>query len=401
MKILIVTPSFPYPPDTGGTIRIYNLIKNLAKENEIQLISLAGGKINEDAVSELKKYCTNVHLAHMTGRMKLLQIPKVIGRFMKGQPFMLKYAESDELNGLLRNITNECNIDIIQFEHSFMANNVSQLCGNLKARKVLMFHNIACAQYYRVYKVEKSIFKKIRHLLEWVPMFNWEPKIAEYFDKSVVVSDIDKNLLQFLNPMLDISVIPNGVDAKSIIPFPLGGRGKSLLFVGSMDYEPNEDAVRYFCKDVFPLLKKDIPEIKLTVVGKNPPTDLQKLSENPDIIITGHVDDILPFYQKAVLSVVPLRSGGGTRLKILEAMATGTPIVSTAIGCEGLDVVDNKNIMIANTPEEFANKIIHLVSNEDAWNKVALEGRKLVEEMYDWELIACSLQDVYKRLVHS
>lgn len=401
MKILFLSPSFPYPQDTGAAIRIYNLIRYLSKENEVHLVSFEDRQIEETGLMELKKYCSSVRLVKLKKYPKLLQLPEVLIRFLRGEPFMLKYAESDELEKMLSNLSQEQGIDIIQFEHSYMGHNVRHLAQDLKARKVLSFHNIACAQYYRVYKVEKNLLKKIRHLLEWVPMFKWEPRIAGYFDKSVVVSDIDKNLLQFLNPMLDIAVIPNGVDAGGIASEPSEGREKNLLFIGTMDYEPNEDAVLYFHERIFPLVKREIQDIKLTVVGRNPPPKVQKLSENPDILITGHVDDVRPYYRKAMLSVVPLRSGGGTRLKILEAMATGTPVVSTAVGCEGLAVEDGRNIMIASTPEEFAEKIIRLVTREDLWNKVSCEGRKLVEEKYDWESIASSLQEVYRQLLRT
>jgi len=380
---------------------MYNIIKNLAREHEIQLISIADRTIDNSDISELKKYCSNVTLVTIKRLPKLLQIPKVLGRFIHGKPFMLKYADSAELTRLLNTISTERDIDIIQFEHSYMADNIRHLDPRLKAKKILSFHNIACAQYFRMYSVEKNFRKKMKHLFEWIPMLKWEPRIAEQFDASLVVSEMDGNLLRFLNPALDISVIPNGVDAKSIVPYPPEGRSKNLLFVGSMDYEPNEDAVCYFYRQIFPLVKKDFPDIVFTAGGRNPPTDLLNPAENPDLVFTGRVDDVRPLYEKAMLSVVPLRSGGGTRLKILEAMATGTPVVSTVIGCEGLAVEDKKNIMIANTPEEFAKKIIQLVSDKELWKKVSQEGRKLVEEQYDWELIACSLLDVYKRLVKS
>lgn len=401
MKILFVSPTFPYPLDTGAALRIYNIIRNLSRDNEILLASIADRKIGDSDISEMKKYCSGVFLAGIKKYPKLLQLPKVLGRFMGGRPFMVKYAESEELRNLLNNTSIVRDLDIIQFEHSYMACNVRYIDRNSKAKKVLSFHNIACAQYYRMYKVEKSISQKIKHLFEWFPMLKWEPDIAARFDASVVVSEMDKHLLQFLNPLLDISVISNGVDTKSIVPRPLDVRRKNLLFVGSMDYGPNEDAVRYFYSEVFPLVKKEVPEITLTVGGRNPSSGLHELSENPEIFFTGYVDDIIPLYEKAMLSIVPLRSGGGTRLKILEAMATGTPVVSTPVGCEGLDVKDGENIMIADNAPEFAKKIVALMSDAELWMDVSRQGRKLVEEKYDWELIARSLNDVYRRLINA
>ena len=399
MKILIISPTFPCPPNSGPTIRIYNSVKYLSKENEIHLVSFEDRKIGQDELREVKKWCSNVILVKMRKRPKLLQLHQVVYRFAKGLPFTLKYSESDALRKVLKKISLEENYDIIQWEHSYMAHHVQCLSTEVTAKRILSFHNVACAQYYRIFRAEKRLIRKIRHFCEWYPMFAWEPKMAEKFDKSLVVSEMDKQLLKYLNPVLDVSIVPNGIDTKSFVSYPISGRGNELLFVGAMDYEPNIDAVLYFCQEIFPMIQRKMPGIKLRIVGRNSPRNVQKLAANRDVVICGHVEDVMPFYSKAMLAVVPLRCGGGTRLKILEAMATGTPVISTSVGCEGLDVKAGENIMIADSPEDFAGKAVALLSERELWTKIARDGRKLVEERYDWEKIMWTMQDIYRDLV--
>ena len=399
MKILIVSPIFPYPPYSGAAIRIFNLINNLSTRNEVQLISIADHQVNEDGIKELKKYCTKVYFVALRKHLKILQLPKVIERFLRGQPFMLKYAESKDLERVLYEVTMKEHFDIIQFEHSYMAKNVQYLNRSIKAKKVLSFHNIASAQYYRIFKNEINILNKIKYLLEWIPMFRWEPKMASLFDKSIVVSEMDMFLLKFLNPCLEISVVPNGVDSKIFTPSVMNDRENNILIVGSLDYASNADAVTFFYYKIFPIVREKIPESKFIVVGRNPPKDIQLLSRDSHVIVRGNVEDVRPYYKKAKVSVVPLRSGGGTRLKIIESMAMGVPVISTSIGCEGLAVYNNFNILMSDEPKAFAYKVIDLLSSPELWDRLSNEGRRLVEKTYDWKQIAFSLQNVYQDLV--
>jgi glycosyltransferase involved in cell wall biosynthesis len=230
-------------------------------------------------------------------------------------------------------------------------------------------------------------------------MLNWEPKMALLCDKSIVVSDIDKILLKSLEPMLDISVVPNGVDTKGYLPYPLDERGENILIVGSMDYEPNADAVKYFCNQIFPYIKEKIPECTLTIVGKNPPVEILRLDADPRIMVKANVEDVRPYYKEALISAVPLRSGGGTRLKILESMALGTPVVSTSIGCEGLEVKNGCHILIADEAEDFANKICNLMTSSMLWHDISRRARELVEEKYDWAGITKGLESIYEELL--
>ena len=229
-------------------------------------------------------------------------------------------------------------------------------------------------------------------------MKKWETKFAMNFDLCVTMYDNEKKFLQSINPKLNIAVIPNGVDVENFKPLPDNFRTNNLLYIGKMDYQPNVDAVLYFIKEIFPVIKRETKNIKFIIVGSNPAKEIKQLENNKDIIVTGYVNDVRPFYEQCALSVVPLRAGGGTRLKILESMAFGRPVISTSIGCEGLDVCNNENIIISDKPQEFARKTIELLQNKDFREKISKNARNLVECNYSWKSIAKRQIQIYEKL---
>ena len=228
-------------------------------------------------------------------------------------------------------------------------------------------------------------------------MHQWEPRYAERFDRCTTVSEIDRQLLLKANPRLRVDVIPNGVDIQKYQPLPAENASPTLLFIGNMGYPPCVDAVLYFCREIFPLIRRKIGAAELWIVGRDPRPEVLQLNGD-GVHVTGRVDDVIPYYRQSAVCVVPLRAGGGTRLKILEAMALGRPVVSTTIGCEGLDVVDGEHLLIADTPEQFAEKTVRLLTDRQLYQHIAANGRQLVEDRYDWDKIAGRLMDVYAEI---
>ncbi len=396
MKILMVCPTLPYPPYSGESIRTFNLIKYLSVTNEIEMLSI---KYDDLDLSELKKYCRTIHFASSDKPPKLLQIPQVTGRFFRGIPFDNKHYESREFGQLLYDVTSKNDFDIIQFEHSTSAGNLKYLSTKTTAKTVLTFHNISFIQFYRLYKQERKLSKKIMFFLTWFPMLSWEPKIAEHFDQSIVVSEVEKNFLKLMNSTLNVAIVPNGVDTTQCKPYPYEQRELNMLYVGSMAYEPNVDAAIYLVNEILPIVKKRIPDMTLTIVGSNPTPEILQLDQNPTIRVKANVADVSPYYKETFVSVVPLRAGGGSRLKILESMAFGTPVVSTSLGSEGLDVKNQHNIFIADTPKQIADSIVDLYHSPKLWGQISENARTLVEKKYDWQYISKKLEDIYKELL--
>jgi polysaccharide biosynthesis protein PslH len=225
----------------------------------------------------------------------------------------------------------------------------------------------------------------------------WEPRYAARFDRCVALSEIDRAKLVAVNPSLRIDVVPNGTDTRLLQPLPRSDARPALLYVGNMDYTANAHAVIYFCKEILPLVRRAVNDVELWIVGSDPLPEVRRLVGD-GIRVTGRVDDVVPYYRQSSVCIVPLRAGSGIRLKILESMALGRPVVSTSLGCEGLDVEDGTNIMIADSTEQFAEKTIRLLTDAALRDSIASNARQLVETHYDWDAIAHRMMGIYGEL---
>ena len=212
------------------------------------------------------------------------------------------------------------------------------------------------------------------------------------------MSELDKQRLIEKNPLLTVESIPNGIDVQTNQPLSKSlSSTQNLLFIGNMDYRPNQDAMYYFCKEIFPEIKKRNGLINLWIVGKNTSADIFALATD-SIFVTGRVDDVHPFYEKTHISVIPLRAGGGTRLKSLESMALGRPVISTTVGCEGLQVVDGEHLFIADNPEVFFQRIQQLFDDPKLYSRIVTNARDFVETRYSWNGIVNNLEKYYEKL---
>jgi len=216
----------------------------------------------------------------------------------------------------------------------------------------------------------------------------------------VAVSDLDAQHLRELAPQAHVSTVPNGVDTSYFAAQGLPRKPAHLVFVGGFTWFPNLDAIRYFCDDVLPLVTRAVPDLRLTVIGRQPDTPVvEEMGRNPHVHLTGQVDDIRPYVDEAAAYIVPLRIGGGTRLKILDALAMSKAIISTSVGCEGLAVEDGKNIVIADTPQALSEAIVRLFKHPEEAQAIGLRGRELVEQRYDWAAVAKGLMASYAQAV--
>jgi glycosyltransferase involved in cell wall biosynthesis len=262
-----------------------------------------------------------------------------------------------------------------------------------------MFYDVGYVQFKRISRVERQLVTKLRAFIHSMLMRQWEPRVAEKFDRCITVSNIDKNILLKFNPKLLVDVVPNGVDTHFYQPLPEEEGIPSLLFIGKMNYQPCVDAAIYFCEEILPLIRKRIDNVEVWLVGREPDARVLKLN-NTYIHVTGLVESVIPYYKRSIVTVVPLRSGGGTRLKILESMALNRPVVSTTIGCEGLDVVDGDHILIADEPNKFAEKVIQLIENKTLREHIKQNARCLIEDRYDWDQLANNLIQVYSSMLN-
>lgn len=397
MRILVITDTLPYPPISGGAVRIYNLLRRIARQHEVWLATLQYTSDEAEAVAHMQQFCHQVETVNRRRRHPLAHLPGLLRYALAGKPLELKFEHSEELAHKIRHLASMVNFDVVQIEHSHMALYLEALPWEICGKTILTFHDIVFSKYDRMYQLESKQARKLRLWLHSRMMRRWEPRYAQRFDCCITMSEVDRRLLITANPRLRVEVVSNGVDTKVYQPLPQEDTGPTLLFVGTISYLPCADAVLYFCREMLPRIRRMIDGVEMWIVGTNPLPEVIRLSGD-DVYVTGRVDDVVPYYGRSTVCVVPLRAGGGTRLKILEAMALGRPVVSTTIGCEGLDVVDGEHLLIADSPEQFAEKTVCLLSDRALYQRITTNARQLVVTRYDWDAIANQLMQIYAEM---
>ena len=398
MRILIIADYLPYPLIGGDRIRIYNLLSRVASRHEVSLAAFLEKPEDAEGVPHLQQICNRVETASFQWRSRLEKMYGMLRFALVGKPMELNLLYSEELVGKIKQLVYTEDFDIIQIEHSRMGFYLETLPKDRRCASILMLHNFTFQQYNRISRMERRWGRKMRSLLNSLAMQRWEPRYAGQFDRCTTVSRNDRDLLLKANPRLKVDVIPNGVDIQRYQPLSAENTTPSMLFIGNMMYPPCVDAALYFCREIFPRILCTIGTAELWIVGRDPQPEVLQLN-SVGVHVTWRVEDVIPYYQQSSICVVPLRAGGGTRLKILEAMALGRPVVSTTIGCEGLNVIDGEHLLIADEPDQFAEKTIRLLSDQELYQHLAINGRKLVEDQYDWDKVAGKLMQVYTEMV--
>ena len=400
MKILCVKAGGLVPPDTGGKIRSYNILRQLARQHSITLFSFYAAH-NPDVHAELK---------HMFDRVVTMPLripaPKSFAemcdyalRLFSSEPYgITKYCRPEVRRGL-RALLEQENYDVILCDFMAAAGVIPWDCAT---PKVLFTHNVEATIWRRHYEVASNMIWKAISWQEWRKMEAAERRYLRLADRVLAVSETDRDAFAaFLNAE-KLTVIPTGVDIEYFQPLAGEETANSLVFTGSMDWLPNQDAIFYFADAILPLIREHSPEVFLDVVGRNPSRKLQALAESEKSIrLTGWVDDIRPFLGRGSVCIVPLRIGGGTRLKIFEAMAMGKAVVSTSVGAEGLAVRSGENIILADTPNDFAQAVISLLRDPRRRQQLGAAARTLVQENYSWTMVANDFASTLQEVIIS
>ena len=394
MRILVITDHLPYPPSSGTSIRNYSLITRIAREHEVWLCHFAGHGEPDRGMTHLLQFCAGIESVKKNRERAWGQPLTALRYLLAGRPVELKYYWSVEMADTIRRLTSRIDFDVIDIVDSYMGLYLDALSPSKRRGTVLTFIDVVFEKYRRISKLEPRLPRKLRTKVYADTMRRWEPSLAGRFQRCITVSDPDRQLLLSSNPRLRIDVVPNGIDTKTHRVLPYESDKPVLIFVGNLEYRPNIDAMLYFCGTVRPHIRAAIPKLELLIVGLNPPKEIQQLAGS-DVQVIGSVEDVGSYYQRSLACVVPLRAGGGTRLKILEAMAFGRPVVSTSIGCEGLEVVDGQHLLIADSPEEFAAQTIRLLTDKPLRESLIRRARELVVSRYDWDIIAQQLLQTY------
>jgi len=281
---------------------------------------------------------------------------------------------------------------VIQVEDIHMSQYLPQGgCG----LKILDMHNIESQFIERFSKIETNILRKLYAYITSKKLKDYEIINSRKFDICLTVSEEERKTFQFYAQHKSIKVVPNGVDLSYFSPSGVEADPFTLLFLGKLDYRPNIDALQYFIAEIWPLIHSRIPEAKFVIVGKGMSENLRSSLVSKHVIVKGYVEDIRNVLSICTAVVVPLRYGGGTRIKILEALAMGKPVISSSLGCEGIEILNGKEILVADSPESFAESVIQVLMRQDLRLKLGRMGRELVEEKYNWAKIGENLETIY------
>jgi glycosyltransferase involved in cell wall biosynthesis len=401
MKILHVMPYCPIPANFGGALRIYHILKNLIRYNDVTVLMYG---TPEDEKNMRAAFGTGIKDLHVISRpwtkgaRRLTQIYSLC----TGQSFFHLLADSRKMQLAINRIFDKEDFDFVFIEFPHMAG----FDFKTDAKKILDAHNVEYEIYRQFWLNSRSPLRRLHYRYEYQNLYKYEVAVYQKQDAIFVTSENDKKVMDQHSPEIPKFVVPNGVDTEYFQNGEDSTEPFSLIFSGTIGYVPNYDGVTYFLDNIFPLIRQRIPEVKIYIVGNSPPRDLKKRnSEN--IIVTDYVPDVRPYFEKASVYVVPLRLGSGTRLKILEAMAMHKPVVTTSIGGEGIDIVHGETALIADRPEDFAGAVVDLLRDPALREKLARNGNELVRQRYDWSVIGqlmnSSLLEISgnKKTIHS
>jgi polysaccharide biosynthesis protein PslH len=383
MRILFVSTNLPVPPNNGQAIRSLSIIRALASSgHELTFVSFATRSFHE-SFHPLSSYCREIQVVEQ----ELMNLSKDsdyfrrIGCMLSLEPYSVERFRSEPMRARIQTQLRATPFALIVCDSLYALVNVPET--NIPI--ALNCHNVEHVIFKRYSRIERNFLKKYYARAEAHLMRAAERSSCHRAAVAMVCSKDDRDILHQLRVDLPIFVVPNAVDTDSFRPDRNHNcsNTETLLFQGSMDWFPNRDAVEFFARAILPLVRAECPDVKFIVAGRNPPPGfVTKLSADNGIEFTGTVPDMLPYLHAATVVVVPLRLGGGTRIKILEAGATGKPIVSTSVGAEGLELEAEKQIILADDPSEFASSVVTLLRDPARRDAIARSARAVIVERY-------------------
>lgn len=404
MKILILAPYPPFPPHGGGTMRIYQLIRGLSQRHSVTCLTFAPDLAAERALGPLQRIC---RVLTVRGPEHRTLTQRAWSTLTSPRPDMALRNASSAYEAALRSLLATEQFDIIQAESIEMA---GYLPKDEKTGPLLVLD-----QFNAEYVIQQRAFftdaRKPRRwhasaysLAQWLKLARYEAAVMRHCDLVLAVADDDRRTLARLAPRTRIGVVPNGVDTAAFDRAAMVAEGvgalafapDTLVFSGTLDYRPNVDALVWFAHEVLPLLRARRPSLRVLAVGRRPAPALQQLALQRQIVLTGEVADARPFLAGAAVYIVPMRIGGGVRLKLLEALALAAPVVSTRMGAEGVaGLHDGIHCLLGDQPADFAAAVLRLLDDPALGARLGAAGRVLVREQYDWNAIVPRMEALY------
>jgi glycosyltransferase involved in cell wall biosynthesis len=392
LRVLVVSADFPFPPRWGFAMRVYQLARHLANRHDVTLLSYAT-PADAEGIEALRRELTVevVPRAHVSQSAKrLTQLASVAS----GLPFASRAVYSAAMQRAITDLCTTHRFDVVQVESSL-------LCGFRfppGSKLILDEHNIEYELFHRMQEGERSLARRSYYRVEHARSRRFEQRWWRQAAGCAVTSEREEQIVRRHAPSTPVAVVPNGVDLEHFRPDAGATEPCTMVFNGLLQYRPNLDAAYFLVDEVWPRILARCPGARLEIVGRGDAIDLQRL-ERPGVVVTGEVPDVRPHLERAVVVAVPIRMGGGTRLKVVEGLAMGKAMVSTSLGCEGIDVHDGQHLLVADTAEEFAAAVARLFDDPGSARALGLAGRARMERDYSWSLAAERMDALYRRVV--
>jgi glycosyltransferase involved in cell wall biosynthesis len=407
VRVLWFSHLVPYPENGLGVLqRSYHLVRELAREHEVHLLAFVQrrviGELLGDVDAGLRR--ARAHLSEYCARLEFLPIPSERSRFGRAglavrsltgpHPYTIRWLQSEHARRMAREWNDSTEFDVAHFDTLSLApyRNIFARCA-----KSLDHHNIESDMMLRRSRLEKDLLKRLYFRQESARLQLYEQRVCPQFDLNITCSQLDTERLKSVAPGVVASEVPNGVDTDYFRP---GEEPKSaaLVFAGNLSWYPNASAMLFFAEKVWPAVKAQIPEVTMDVIGSNPPPRLLALAaRDRDFRVHGFVPDVRPYVSRAALYVCPIMDGGGTKLKILDALAMGKAIITHPIACEGIAVRDGRDVIFADDAEEFVRSIVTLLGNQPLRTLLSRNARALAESTYSYAVIGRQLIEMFER----
>jgi sugar transferase (PEP-CTERM/EpsH1 system associated) len=400
MRILWLKSDLLLPLDKGGKLRTWHLLRHLATRHEITYLAFADPDTPPADIEGMHQVAA--HVVTVPRR----DPPKGTLRFyldaalhvLDPLPYAVGKYRSRKLARRLRALLAEGQFDLVVCDFLIQVVNLPR---RLPCPAMIFTHNVESEIWRRHAETARGIVGRLLYRKQYSRMLRYEARALSRFDGVLAVSDADRDTLARLYPGAvrgPVHVVPTGVDTDFFSPAASDPDSRTLVFTGSMDWLPNEDAMAFFCREVFPLIRAEEANVRLSIVGRAPTPAVKRLAEDAGVHVTGRVDDVRPYMKDAAVYIVPLRIGGGTRLKIFEAMAMGKAVVSTTVGAEGLPVTSGEHVLLADEPRGFCRAVVRLLRDVDRRRQLERAARTLVVERYDWSAVAGELETALERV---
>ncbi|GIK43480.1 MAG: glycosyl transferase family 1 [Chloroflexota bacterium] len=400
VRILFLSQVLPFPVDAGPKMRSYYVLRHLTQKHQVTLLTFVRETDKPEDIAHLAKFCQAVHTVPMQ-RTRLRDLKFLTQSLLTQQPFLIIRDQIPAMNVKIQQLVQSEQFDVIHADQLWMAQYaLAAKTASPQSKLILDQHNAVYLIPRRLAEADSNPIKQRFLAREARLLTAYEPEVCHRFDHVVWVTAEDRQAVAALpqptvNRQTTSTVIPICANPTEARPVERAANRCRITFLGGLHWPPNAQGIVWFAKHVFPQVREQIPQAVLTIIGKNPPAGL----EGEGIEVTGYVVDPTPYLVETAAFIVPLHAGGGMRVKILDAWSWGLPLVSTTIGAEGIEIEDNKNILIADTAEAFAQAVIRILKNPTLAQQLGQNGRQTVLDKYDWQVTYSAWDEVYNKLM--